>query len=56
MGRPTLHLISGLMRSGNSTLATQLAAEHPALRIGEDEWASVLWPGEITSLESYVDR
>lgn len=56
MGRPTLHLVSGLMGCGKSTLAMQLAAEHPALLIGEDEWTSVLWPDEITSLESYVDR
>ncbi|MEM1050023.1 MAG: ATP-binding protein [Pseudomonadota bacterium] len=56
MTNPTLHLLCGKMAAGKSTLAARLAAEHGAVLLSEDQWTATLWPGELTSLDTYRDR
>lgn len=56
MARGCLHLIAGKIAAGKSTLAARLAQEHGAILLAEDPWTAALWPGEIASLEAYVDR
>ncbi len=56
MINPSLHLLCGKMAAGKSTLAARLAAEHGAVLLSEDHWTATLWPGELTSLDTYRDR
>jgi len=49
-----LHLMSGKIASGKSTLARSLAAEHSALLLSEDHWLSRLYPEQIKSVTDYV--
>ena len=51
-----LHLLSGKIASGKSTLARQLADQDGTVRINEDRWLSVLYEGEMHSLSDYVAR
>lgn len=51
---PTLHLLCGKIASGKSTVARQLAAEHGAILLSEDQWLSRLYAGEIQSIADYV--
>ena len=53
-GKPTLHLLCGKIAAGKSTLARRLAAAPATVLIGEDQWLSTLFPGEIATLEDYV--
>ena len=55
MSTGTLHLFCGKMAAGKSTLARDLAAETGGFLVREDELTDLLWPGELTSLEIYVD-
>src|SRR5687767_2139439 len=41
---PTIHLLCGLPGAGKTTLAKQLEADLPALRLTEDEWVLRLFP------------
>lgn len=41
---PTIHLLCGLPGAGKTTLAKQLEADLPALRLTEDEWMLRLFP------------
>ncbi|MGO3982970.1 ATP-binding protein [Pseudomonas sp. SAS7] len=54
MPKPVLHLISGKIASGKSTLAKSLAAEESAILLSEDHWLSRLYPGQIKSISDYV--
>lgn len=54
MTHTTLHLLSGKIASGKSTLAKALATQHAAIVISEDYWLSRLYPGQITSVSDYV--
>ena len=51
---PTLHLLCGKIASGKSTLAKQLASEHAAIALSEDQWLAKLYPGEIQSIADYL--
>jgi predicted kinase len=52
--KTTLHLFCGKMAAGKSTLARQLAKQHNAILLIEDDWLSKLYPEEITDITSYV--
>lgn len=54
MSDSTLHLLSGKIAAGKSTLAASLAAEHAAIVLSEDYWLSRLYPGEIRSVTDYL--
>lgn len=49
----TLHMICGKIASGKSTLAARLAVQPKTLLVGEDEWLSRLYPGEIKTVSDY---
>jgi predicted kinase len=53
MQRGTLHFISGRLAAGKTTLARELAEEHRAVLISEDEWLSRLSDG-ISSFDDYL--
>ncbi|MGY5452612.1 AAA family ATPase [Agarivorans sp. MS3-6] len=44
----------GKMGAGKSTYAKQLADQHRAVLISEDEWLAVLYPQQIASFEDYL--
>jgi len=48
-----LHLITGKIAAGKSTLAAKLAAETGGLVLAEDQWLATLYPAQITSLDDY---
>jgi predicted kinase len=48
-----LHLISGKIAAGKSTLSAKLAAETGGLVLAEDQWLPTLYPAQITSIEDY---
>lgn len=50
----TLHLLTGKIASGKSTLAKSLTAEHSAILLSEDNWLARLYPGQIKSVSDYV--
>ena len=54
MPNPVLHLMTGKIASGKSTLAKNLAAEHSAILLSEDQWLSRLYPDQIKSITDYV--
>ena len=54
MPNPALHLTSGKIASGKSTLTKSLAAEHSAILLSEDQWLSRLYPDQIKSIADYV--
>ncbi|SMF35853.1 MULTISPECIES: ATP-binding protein [unclassified Pseudomonas] len=54
MPTPVLHLMSGKIASGKSTLAKSLATELSALLLSEDHWLSKLYPDQIKSVTDYV--
>jgi len=54
MRKPVLHLISGKIASGKSTLAKSLAVEESAILLSEDHWLSRLYPDQIKSITDYV--
>lgn len=54
MPKPVLHLMTGKIASGKSTLAKSLAAEHSAILLSEDQWLSRLYPDQIKSITDYV--
>ena len=54
MREPILHLMSGKIASGKSTLAKSLASERSAILLSEDYWLSELYPDQIKSVVDYV--
>ncbi|MFG0400416.1 AAA family ATPase [Pseudomonas sp. zjy_11] len=54
MPKPVLHLISGKIASGKSTLAKSLAVEGSTVLLSEDHWLSRLYPEQIKSVNDYV--
>jgi predicted kinase len=48
------HLVCGYAASGKSTLARQLAQEHSAILLSEDQWLSALFADELHTLADYV--
>lgn len=49
-----LHLISGKIAAGKSTLARQLASNPQTVLISEDGWLAQLYPDELRSVTDYV--
>lgn len=54
MLKPVLHLMSGKIASGKSTLAKNLAAEQSAILLSEDHWLTRLYVDQIKSVTDYV--
>jgi predicted kinase len=54
--KATLHVMSGKLASGKTTLARQIAAESGALLVCEDVWLDRLFPGEIVTFGDYLTR
>ncbi len=50
----SLHLISGKIAAGKSTLAKQLASNPQTVIISEDGWLSQLYPDELHSVTDYI--
>lgn len=50
----TLYLFCGKMAAGKSTLAKQLANDHNAILLVEDDLLSQLYPEEIIDIPSYI--
>ena len=53
MSTGALHLLTGKIAAGKSTLSAKLAAETGGIVLAEDAWLSTLYPAKITSLEDY---
>ena len=54
MPKPVLHLMSGKVASGKSTLAKSLATELSAVLLSEDLWLSKLYQDQIKSVTDYI--
>ena len=54
MSAGALHLLTGKIAAGKSTLSAKLAAETGGLVLAEDHWLPKLYPAQITSLEDYL--
>lgn len=54
-GKPTIHLMCGLVAAGKTTLARELARELPAVRLSRDEWMLRLYGGRHDD-PAYVER
>ncbi len=50
----TLHMISGKIAAGKSTLAAELASRPATILISEDAWLSCLYKDEQRTIEDYV--
>lgn len=50
----SLHLISGKIAAGKSTLAKQLASSPQTVLISEDGWLAQLYPDELQTISDYV--
>ena len=50
----TLHILTGKIASGKSTLARQLAAEPDTVLLSEDNLLSTLYEGDMNTLADYV--
>jgi len=53
MKQGNLHLLTGKIGAGKSTLAAKLASETGGLVLAEDHWLPTLYPEQITSIEDY---
>ena len=51
---PLLHMISGKIGAGKSTLAQNLSDSGAGLLIVEDRWLSVLYPDQIVQISDYI--
>jgi predicted kinase len=54
VSKGALHLLTGKIAAGKSTLAARLADETGGLVLAEDQWLPTLYPAQITSLEDYI--
>ena len=53
MSAGALHVLTGKIAAGKSTLAARLAAETGGLVLAEDHWLPTLYPAQITSIDDY---
>lgn len=51
---PTLHLLSGKIASGKSTLTSKLGSQSGTIVIAEDDWLKALFSDQMTSIADYV--
>jgi len=49
-----LHLLCGKIAAGKSTLSAELGRQPRSVVVGEDEWLTALYPGEVTSIADYA--
>lgn len=49
-----LFFFCGKMGAGKSTLSKQVAVEHRAVLISEDDWLSAHYPAQIKSFDDYI--
>lgn len=49
-----LFFFCGKMGAGKSTLSKQVAAEHRAVLISEDDWLAAHYPHQIKTLDDYI--
>ena len=54
MPEPTLHLMSGKIASGKSTLAKSLASDRSAILLSEDYWLPQLYSDQVKTVLDYV--
>lgn len=52
--KATLYFMCGKMAAGKSTYARQLARDHNALLLAQDDFVAALFPGEIHDIPSFV--
>ncbi|MGB0835765.1 MAG: AAA family ATPase [Psychrobium sp.] len=50
----TLYFLCGKMGAGKSTQAKELASEHNAILISEDDWLAAHYPEKIHSFDDYI--
>ena len=53
--KATLIFLCGKMGAGKTTRSKQLAKEHNAVLLSEDEWLSSLYPDQITTFDDYIE-
>lgn len=53
--KATLIFLCGKMGAGKTTKSRQLAKEHNAVLLSEDEWLSTLYPQQINTFDDYLD-
>ena len=53
MKQGNLHLITGKIGAGKSTLAARLMSETGGMVLAEDLWLPTLYPSQIASIEDY---
>jgi predicted kinase len=50
----TLYFMCGKMAAGKTTLSKELARQHDAVLLNQDDWLSALYPNEILNIADYV--
>ncbi|QPB82254.1 AAA family ATPase [Pseudoalteromonas rubra] len=56
ISRGTLYYLCGKMGAGKSTLSRQLAQEHQAVVLSEDDWLAAHYPGQINTFDDYIEK
>ncbi|MEM8837774.1 MAG: ATP-binding protein [Pseudomonadota bacterium] len=52
--KPTLHMVSGTIAAGKSTLALKLAEDSGTVLVAEDDWLAALFADQMAALKDYV--
>ncbi|MDK1312286.1 AAA family ATPase [Pseudoalteromonas ardens] len=52
----TLYYLCGKMGAGKSTLSRQLAQDHQAVVLSEDDWLAAHYPGQINTFDDYIEK
>ncbi|MEM8794260.1 MAG: ATP-binding protein [Pseudomonadota bacterium] len=52
--KPILHMVSGKIASGKSTLAGRLSEADGTILIAEDDWLAALFADQLVALKDYV--
>jgi len=52
---PKLIFLCGKMAAGKSTLARELAVQHDAILLVQDEFLATLFPGQITDIPTFIE-
>ena len=50
----TLHMLCGKIASGKSTLAASLANQSGTVRVSEDDWLSILFADQLSTVADYA--
>ncbi|KAF7785265.1 hypothetical protein PRUB_a5039 [Pseudoalteromonas rubra] len=54
--KATLYYLCGKMGAGKSTLSRQLAQDHQAVVLSEDDWLAAHYPGQINTFDDYIEK